>query len=223
MEDVTKNNPVDNLSLDQKTALEAVQEKVQEAINKDFIEDITKDNKMEFMHGDIKYRIVKPTYEQKQSIYKERVKKFTELLKDQTYALEKDLKKQYLLRDIDIDAMTKKIASLDTKKQQLQFKLGEILKKDGSDVDCQTYKKEIELLVAEQQTLAIEKQSYLEFSIENQVMLHMYNYMTFIITEKLVGEKWVRAFNTFQEFMQSDENLVGKLAFLITMSYQDGV
>ena len=47
--------------------------------------------------------------------------------------------------------------------------------------------------------------------------------MTYLITEKFVGEKWVKAFATFQEFMNSDETLVGKLAFLITMTYQNGI
>ena len=51
----------------------------------------------------------------------------------------------------------------------------------------------------------------------------MYNYMTYLITEKQVGEKWVKAFSSFDEFMNTDEILVGKLAFLITMTYQNGI
>jgi uncharacterized protein (DUF885 family) len=223
MEDIIKDQNVVELTNEQKIALDAVKEKISEAVNKDFIDDITRDNKMEFTYKNTKYRIAKPSYEQKQAIYKERVKKFTELLKDQTYSLEKDLKKFYLQRDIDIDAISKKIANLDTKKQDLQFKLGEILKKEGSDNDCKTLKTEIESIQNEQQLLVMEKSAYLEFSIENQVMLHMYNFMTYIITEKFNDGNWVKAFKSFQEFMQSDEELVGKLAFLITISYQDVV
>jgi uncharacterized protein (DUF885 family) len=223
MEDIIKDQNVVELTNEQKIALDAVKEKISEAVNKDFIDDITRDNKMEFTYKNTKYRIAKPSYEQKQAIYKERVKKFTELLKDQTYSLEKDLKKFYLQRDIDIDAISKKIANLDTKKQDLQFMLGEILKKEGSDNDCKTLKTEIESIQNEQQLLVMEKSAYLEFSIENQVMLHMYNFMTYIITEKFNDGNWVKAFKSFQEFMQSDEELVGKLAFLITISYQDVV
>src|ERR1039457_3949402 len=87
---VRKTNMSDtNLTTEQKTALTDVQEKVAQAINKDFIEDITRDNKMEFTHENVKYRIAKPNYNQKQEIYRERVKKFTELLKDPAYSLEK--------------------------------------------------------------------------------------------------------------------------------------
>lgn len=195
--------------------------KVENAINKDFIEEISKDNKMEFTYEGILYRICKPNYNHKQLIYKERVKKFTELLKDNSYSLEKDLKKQYLVRDIDIDGMTEKVKLLEKKKEDLQFKLGELLKKEAPEQDCEILKKEIENINTEQFTINMEKQGYLEFSIENQVTLHVYNFMTSLITEKKVGEDWVPAFSSFDDFMKSDEALVGKLAFLITMTYQD--
>ena len=211
------------ISSEEQKALTEVQEKVAQAINKDFIEDITRDNKMEFTHENIKYRIAKPTYNQKQEIYRERVKKFTELLKDQAYSLEKDLKKHYLTRDINIDEMTNNLKGLEEKKGNLQYKLGELLKSDGSESDGESIKKEIETVMKEQQAIVVEKQSLLEFSIENQVVIYMYNYMTYLITEKCVGEKWVKAFSSFEQFMNSDDVLVGKLAFLITMTYQNGI
>ena len=222
-ERVRNNMSEPNLTTEQKTALTDVQEKVAQAINKDFIEDITRDNKMEFIHDNIKYRIAKPNYNQKHEIYRERVKKFTELLKDPAYSLEKDLKKSYLVREIDVDEMTNKIKGLEEKKGNIQFKLGELLKNDGPEADGESLKKEIEQLTRDQQAIAVEKQTLLEYSIENQVVIYMYNYMTYLITEKFVGEKWVKAFATFQEFMNSDETLVGKLAFLITMTYQNGI
>ena len=211
------------LSEEKQKALDDVQSKVSQTINKDFIEDITRDNKMEFTHDAIKYRVAKPNYNQKQEIYRERVKKFTELLKDSAYSLEKDLKKHYLTRDIDIDAMTNRLKGLEEKKTTLQYKLGELLKNDGSEKDGESLKKEIEDIQREQQAIVIEKQTLLEYSIENQVVIYMYNYMTYLITEKQVGEKWVKAFSSFDEFMNTDEILVGKLAFLITMTYQNGI
>ncbi len=213
----------EQLTEDKQKELDIVKNKVAEAIDKDFVEDITRDNKMEFTYEGVKYRIAKPNYEQKQQIYRERVKKFTELLKDSSFSLEKDLKKTYLLRDIDIESMTNKIKVLQAKKEDIQFKLGELLKVDASEKDCNILKSEIESIVQEQTNIALEKQSYLEFSIENQVTLHMYNFMTYLITEKQTGENWSKAFKNFDEFMKSDENLVGKLAFLITMTYQDGI
>lgn len=212
-----------NLTPEQSKALELVKEQVANAIDKDFIEDIVKSNTLEFTHEHTKYRITKANYEQKQEIYRERVKKFTELLRDKGYSLEKDLKKEYLERGIDVDAMGTKIKTLETKKESVQYKLGEMLKKEASEQDCESLKKEIEQINEDQKNLALERQTLLEFTIENQVLVHMYNYMTYVITEKHDGEKWVKAFKSFKEFMQSDETLVGKLAFLITMTFQDSV
>ena len=211
------------LTDEQKKALEEINLQVKDALDKDFIEDVTKNNVCEFTYNDIKYRVAKINYQQKQDIYKERVKKFTALLKDHEYFLEKDLKKMYSERGIDIDAMTKQIINLGNKKTALQIKLGEALKKEASDADCLALKKEIESIEQDQRAVAMEKQTLLEFSIENQVILHMYNYMTYVISEKLVQDKWVKAFKSFEEFMQSDEELVTKLAFLITMTVRDVV
>jgi hypothetical protein len=207
----------------QKSAIDAVKEQVAKAIDKDFIEDMTKNNKMEFTHEGVTYRIGKANYEQKQEVYRERVKKFTSLLRDKEYSLEKDLKRDYLARGIDVDGIVKNIQTLDSKKTGLQVKLGELLKKDGSEQDCAILKKEIESIINEQTELALEKQSLLEFSIENQVLVHVYNYLTYMSTERKEGEVWVKAFKTFSDFMKSDDVLVGKLAFLITMMNQDVV
>lgn len=205
-------------------ALQIVKDQIATTIDKDFIEEITKSNITAFSHEDVKYRITKPNYQDKQTIYKERVKKFTELLRDDSFTLEKDLKKLYLKRGIDIDGMAKKITSLETKKEGVQYKLGEVLKKDGNEKDCETYKKEIQDIQEEQKQLAVESSALLEFTIENQVMLHMYNYMTYVITEKEVEGKFVKAFESFQKFMEIDDDaLMGKLAFIITMTYQNAI
>ena len=205
-------------------ALQIVKDQIATTIDKDFIEEITKSNITAFSHEDVKYRITKPNYQDKQTIYKERVKKFTELLRDDSFTLEKDLKKLYLKRGIDIDGMAKKITSLETKKEGVQYKLGEVLKKDGNEKDCETYKKEIQDIQEEQKQLAVESSALLEFTIENQVMLHMYNYMTYVITEKEADGKFVKAFESFQKFMEIDDDaLMGKLAFIITMTYQNAI
>jgi len=212
------------LTPEQQKSLDAVKEQVAQAMDKDFVEDLIKNNKSEFTHKDIKYRICKMNYEQKQEVYRERVKKFTMLLRDSAYSLEKDLKKDYLARGIDIDDMTKKIQALETKKNDLLFKLGELLKKDGSEQDCEVYKKEISLIMEDQKGIATEKQILLEFTLENQVLVHMYNYMTYVSAEKLEGDKWVKAYKSFDEFAKSDDDiLISKLAFLVTMSFQDAV
>ncbi len=208
----------------QQVAVDKVTEQVTKAQETDFLEEVIKNNKSEFTHLGVKYRVGKLNYEQKQEIYKERVKKFTQLLRDKDYSLEKDLKREYLARGIDIDALTNKIKTLEGQKDSAKLKLGELLKNNASDSDCDKIKKEIEGILEEQKNTAMEKQTLLEFSIENQVIVHMYNYMTYLMAERFDGENWVRAFKTFKDFSQSqDDELIGKLAFLVTLIGQDTV
>lgn len=212
------------LNTEQQEALVKVKDQIAKATDADFLEEVIKSNKSEFTHKDVKYKVGKLNYEQKQEIYRERVKKFTELLRDKGYSLEKDLKKDYLDRGIDVDAMTAKIKALEDKKDVVRLRLGEMLKKEDNTTDCEKLKKEIEALEDEQKQIAMEKQVLLEFSIENQVMIYMYNYMTYLIAEKFEGDKWVRAFPSFKEFSKlQDDELIGKLAFLVTLLTQDSV
>jgi uncharacterized protein (DUF885 family) len=211
------------LTPDEQKALTSVAEEVKKATDEDFVEEMLKNNKTEFTHEGVTYRICKLNYEQKQEVYKERVKRFTALLKDRAFSLEKDLKADYLNRGIDVDGMLKKMQSLETKKEDLLLKLGEMLKKDTKEQDCEVYKKEIEKINEEQKAIALERQTLLEFSLENQVLVHMYNYTTYLASEKLVSDNWVKAFTSFDAFLKStDDTLITKLAFLITMTFNNG-
>jgi hypothetical protein len=207
---------MEDVTIEQKVIIDAVKEKVAEATNEALVEDAVKNNTASFDFEGVTYRATKPNYKQKQDVYKERVKKFTELLKDTAYSLERDLKKIYLARGIDLDGMITKVTALEKEKQNLQYKLGEALKNSAGDNDCIILKKEIERVTAEQQVVAIERNSYLEFSVENQVLIHMYSYMTYLVSEKKEGDTWVRAFNTFEEFLAGNESLINQLAFLTT-------
>lgn len=207
---------MDDVTVEQKVIIDAVKEKVAEATNEALVEDAIKNNSASFEFEGVIYRAVKPNYKQKQDVYKERVKKFTELLKDMAYSLERDLKKTYLARGIDLDGMITKITALEKEKNNLQYKLGEALKNSASDNDCIIFKKEIERVTAEQQTVAIDRNSYLEFSVENQVLIYMYSYMTYLVSEKKEGDNWVKAFNTFDDFLAGNESLINQLAFLTT-------
>lgn len=202
----------------QKAALEGIKSKIGELADKDFVEEILSSNSPSFTYNGVVYRVSKPNYEEKQKIYQERVKKFTELLRNKDYALEKDLKKSYLDRGIDIDEMTRVFDSLEKKKSAVQLKLGEALQKESLDSVCEAFRSEVEEIENKQRDIAMEKQILLECSIENQVNIHMYNYMAFIITEHKIGDKWEKAFKKFEEFMNSEEELIAKLAFLITMT-----
>jgi hypothetical protein len=103
------------------------------------------------------------------------------------------------------------------------FKLGEALKTGGAEKDCEVFKAEIDKIELEQRAISIEKQMLLEFSIENQVVIHIYAFMTWVTTEKKKEDgTWVRAFATYNDFNKAnDEELINKLALIATIVNKD--
>jgi len=197
--------------------METELEKIQEAIKKDSIEASVLDNKVEFVHDDITYRVSKPTYKQKQEAYKFRVKKFNELMSDKSVKFEKDIVLMYKEKGIDLNELTTQTTQLETDKHNLQLKLGEALASKASVEDLEEYKKAIQDILDRQIGLMYEKLNFTQFSLESQLNNYMYTVFTMLITEKKDGEKWVRVWNTLDEFENSDEALINAIATYSTL------
>lgn len=192
---------------------EQVQSQVDNLLNIDFVENLIKDNKIEFEVESQKYRMRLLTYKERQSLYKKRADKYLELLNTKNsegeylYKLEIDLKNLYKERGIDIDEMNNKFQILESQKKVLQEKLGQSLTKEASsNVELESYKKEIESLINMQKEISIKKSTLFEFSIENQILIFMYIFTAFLATEKLVNEKWVKVWNAFEDFENDTNN-----------------
>lgn len=198
---------------------EEVKKKLNELMQLGGIEDFLKTNEFTFDFKEINYKVKKPNYKQKQETYQIRIEKYTQLLKEKNkdgvfkYSLEEDLKKDYKARGIDIDAMDKRMKLVVQEKEKLMMKLGEGLASKASKPDLDLYRKEIEKLDGENQTLIIKKTQLLEYSIENQLLLFSYSYLTYLIAEKKEGDKWIRVWNTLEEYENDDEDLLTELSF----------
>lgn len=197
--------------------IEEVKKKVSEILNLEEMEFLLKSNEIVFDLDGITYRIRKPSFQQKQEAYKKRVEKFTELLRNDKYILEEDLKSIYLKRGINIDDMNKKVISLCLKRDGLMLKLGEAITQKSSDPELKTYKKEIESLNLEISDIITKKTQLLEFSLENQVLVYVYSYLTFLISEKKVEEEFIKVWNNWEEFQSERENIVNKLSYYTTI------
>ena len=114
-----KKENMDEALLEKK--LKEVKGKLDELIKKDIVESSLGSNEIEFEIGFEKYKVVKPSYKDKQETYKQRALKYTELLTatddkgNYIYKSEDDLKKIYKKRGIDIDEMENKIKAIDNK------------------------------------------------------------------------------------------------------------
>jgi hypothetical protein len=197
--------------------MEEMNRRLQEVLNSNDMEDTLTNNEKIFELDGITYRIRKATNKQSLETYKKRVEKYSELLQDKKYMLENDLKKVYLNRGIDVDAITADIRNLITKRDTTMVHLGEAIKNSASEEDLATLKKEIEEINLEIQKLSFRKSQLLEVSIEQQVLIFTYNYLTFLLPEKKEGENWVKVWASYEEYENSNSKLVDKCAYYITL------
>lgn len=202
------NNDVQN-----KEDLEKIQKEINEAIDIYKIEDLLKNNEYVFELKGVTYKIRKPTFKEKEEAFQKKLEKYVELLKDDKYVLEEDLKKLYLKRGVDINDIQRKVDNKLRERDQFMLKLGKAIKDKAPDNELQTYKTQIEDMSREINTLTIEKTNLLGPSIENQCMIYFFVYLTYLITEKKDGEKWIKVWKDFTEYQSSDVELVNKASF----------
>lgn len=202
-----------------------VTKQMNEVLNLESIKKLIKNNIIEFENKGTKYRVQKPTYKEKQEVYKNRCEKQAQLLREKTsdgtfrYMSEKDLKNLYLERGIDIDKMRRQIDALRTKELDLSDKLGKALKEQAPENQLKIYRDEIQTLRETMGQISVDRTNLLEISIEQQLLVYIYAAFAVFTTEKLVigkdlgeGNKdpdtWVKVWTNIDEFYNADQDLV---------------
>jgi len=198
---------------EQEAKVAEVKADIEKKFNLTKIEELLTTNTFEFEHESTTYRLRKPTFKERQDLYRKRIEKYTELLSNEKNLLEDDLKKLYKSRGIDIDEMSATQVRLEQQKKDLYIKLGEALSQKAAEEETSKYKDEIESLARQQYDLSIKKQMLLEYSIENQLNLSIYYYVIYLVTEKKEEEKWIKAFASYDEMETlQDSKLFSELA-----------
>ncbi len=202
-----------------------IQEKVGKIIDADLIQEALMNNKVEFEYNKVKYKLSKPSFKQKQEANQKRIEKFTELIKatddkgSPKYMTEEDLIVTYQKRGIDIKAMDKKYNNLDTEKRDYMFKLGEAIKNKKPENELKKYQEEINQLEFKQKEIGAKKAILLDTCIETQIIVYVYSYLSFLITEKYdeKNKKWVQAWSNYEDFINTDETLINKTTYYVTL------
>jgi len=205
------------------------QEQLATAIQVNDIAEIVQSNEQILDIDGVEYRIKKANYKQKREAYQKRVEKFNELLRDMKFMLESDLKKVYLTRGIDINAMDVTLKNKSNRRDTLKFQLGELLTKMAPDSDLVPFTEELEVLESDIQNLSLHKTTLLEVSIEQQVMIYTLTYLTFLIVEKKIPGKdlgegnkdpdtWERAWKTWEDFeAEPNEKVINRCTYFVTL------
>ena len=134
-----------------------LEEEVKKALDKTFVENLIKDNKITFEWKGMQYRVRLPTYKERQEVNKKRIEKYLELLntKDSNgnfiYKSEADVRKLYRDRGDDIEIVENEFNNLVNQTNILKEKLGQALTENKADVELKSFKDEIEVLQKRQQ------------------------------------------------------------------------
>lgn len=193
--------------------IEKIKKETADIILEDAVEDLIKDNIVEYEYKGSKYRAVKPTFKQKMLANQQRAKKFIEMIKDPSCVLENDLIKQYGARGISIQEMDDKFNTLRIKREDLQWKLGKALEDGKPREELEIFKKEIENLLTEQTQIVMTKATLLDSSIESQLNVYIFTYLAAMITEKCVDGQWLQAWPDYEALINQHEELVNRVVY----------
>lgn len=204
-------------------SLDKIREELINSMDKNLAEDIIMDNKKEFDYKGIKYRVRIPLFKEKQEIYKKRAEKYLELLESKgdngkyLYKKEEDLRKIHRDRGNSIEKIEEDFNVLESQRNIYQEKLGEALKNKLPDNELKIFYDQINKIKKEQEELIKQKTSLLEYSLDNQLLLFIYAEATFLLTDKFENNNWVRVWNKFSEYEESDPILITLATYYTTL------
>lgn len=186
---------------------------MQESLDLSKIEELIKDNKISFEHEDKKYRVRLLSHKEKEELDNLRRKKFGQLIKDKDILLEKDLIKVYKEREIDVESINEEIKKTNSEILDLQIKLGESISKNESETILKNYREQIETLIIKKNVYITQKNLFLEFSMENQLLNYVAQIITYLSTDILEDGVWRRMWLTLEDFQNSkEEEVINKAA-----------
>ena len=185
------------------------------------IEELIKDNKITFEYKDKKYRVRLLNLAEKEELDILRRRKFGQLMKDKDIFLEKDLILQYKERGINIEELDDQIKKVNAEELELQIKLGESISKNENETILKTYKDQILDIRTKRQIINTQKTLLLEFSLENSLLNHVAQVITYLSLEELKDDKWQRMFSSLEAFQTyEDEGLINKAgSYSILLQY----
>jgi hypothetical protein len=176
------------------------------------MENLVKDNKIEFIIENKTYRVRKPTFTEHQEMDTVRRKKYLEMINDDSYMFKNQWITKYLAKGINIVEKEKRILSLqeDIKSTLLRLATAELSK------DIESLKKEIHRLREEQFGISMEVTDLLSYSIENQSLLYVNSYTTFLVLEEKTDTDWKRVYSNYEEFKKSDSKVINEAFYYLS-------
>ena len=177
------------------------------------LENIIKDNKIEWKVGEETYRLHKPSFSEQQELATARRQKYMQLVKDETYLFRKQWIANYKAKGININDMENKVRNLEGEVKNVLLRLA----KSQEPKDIATLKQEVLKLRDEQFTISMEVTDLLAYSIEDQLLIYINSFTTYLVLEKQDKDNWIRAYKSYDEFMKSQDKVIEQAFYYINM------
>jgi len=190
--------------------------KLQQLNEKEQLEGLIKDNKIEFEIKGIKYRVHKPTNAEGLQVRKARTKKYIELLKDDTYMLREQLIDLYKGKGVDIKQLEEDIKEISLQIEDIQEKVAPIPTESKELIS--NYEQQVKDLIQKQSEISIRLTELMEYSVENEILEYSNLYLIYSILEEQKNNKWVKCFANYLDFLASDnETLILEATYNLSL------
>lgn len=175
------------------------------------MENLVKDNKIEFVVNKENYRVRKPEFGERQEIDLARRKKYLGFVKDETYLFRKQWIEQYKTKGIDIVAMETRVRLLAGEIKDTLLRLATT----QEPKDIAQLKQAVINLREEQFQISMEVTDLLSYSIEDQITVYVNSYTTYLVLEKKINDEWVRAYKSYEEFEKMNSPVIEQAFYYI--------
>lgn len=177
--------------------------KLQQLNERETLEGLIKNNKIEFEVKGKKYRVHKPNQAESLEARKARTKKYIELLKSNDYMLREQLIELYKEKGVNIEKLEADIKEVGYQIEDVQVKLAQVPTANIKTID--DYKNQINDLITKQSKISIRLTELLEPCLENEILEFSNFYLVYLALEKQDKDKWEKYFTTYGDFLNSNE------------------
>jgi NAD-specific glutamate dehydrogenase len=195
------------MSKDKKELAKKLTKEMQQADQLSNLEEMLKNNVIEFELNGTTYRVRKPTIKERQEVRKEKNKKYLELLNDDNYLFREQIIEKLEKKGKSIAKMVEAMNKIQEQIERLQLKLAEYGNAKEKDNKIITdLKLKIFELMEERNLISINKSDLLSGSIEDTLLEFETTYFAYLLLEKKEGDNWIRVFNKYDDFLQCQDN-----------------
>ena len=172
------------------------------------LEQMLKDNEIEWDFNEVKYKVKALDYPKQQLLREAMLKRHTELLKDSKFLFRKQVIILLKAKGVDIEAMTNEQLQINEQIKDLQLKLAEFGDvPNNDDPMIVNLRGQIYQLKQDINNISEEKIEYLSYTIESELVYLNTSFSTYLALEKFQEDKWVKAFDSYELFMNAKEQI----------------